>query len=323
MNDLLDTLAVVTRALEQARAALEAANATLDPRPDAEGKAVAGPQEEFIACTPKQLPRRLLVEAAKTATELNPQNAPHLQGPTAVLGEAARALLSDPLHIAVLTTKYWGPDRRVLPVSFMEQTAADLRDRILSHMNAWSEGKPGCGISFKWSQSQGQIRISRGPGGYYSYLGIDVLHIPPRQQTMNLERFTMQTRDSEFYRVVRHETGHTLGFPHEHMRREEVARLDPQKTFEYFRRNQGWDAETVRQQVLTALEDRDITAPGLEPTPADQTSIMCYQLPAEITRDGNPIPGGTDIDASDYEFAARIYPKPGGEGGDDDDCWSA
>jgi hypothetical protein len=33
------------------------------------------------------------------------------------------------------------------------------------------------------------------------------------------------TPDAEFYRVVRHETGHTLGFPHEHMRKEIIVVL--------------------------------------------------------------------------------------------------
>ena len=36
---------------------------------------------------------------------------------------------------------------------------------------------------------------------------------------------------------------------------------------------------------------------------------MCYQLPGSITRDGTPIVGGTDIDATDHAFAARLYPK--------------
>jgi hypothetical protein len=43
-------------------------------------------------------------------------------------------------------------------------------------------------------------------------------------------------------------------------------------------------------------------------TPADQTSIMCYQLPGSITRDGSPILGGNDINDSDRSFALRIYP---------------
>jgi hypothetical protein len=106
--------------------------------------------------------------------------------------------------------------------------------------------------------------------------------------------------------VVRHETGHTLGFPHEHMRQELVARIDPNKAYEYFLRTQGWTHDVVDAQVLTALDQKDIMG-----TPPDQTSIMCYQLPGSITVDGKPILGGLDINSTDAAFAARIYPKTG------------
>jgi hypothetical protein len=123
---------------------------------------------------------------------------------------------------------------------------------------------------------------------------------------MNLQGFTMNTPESEYKRIVRHETGHTLGFPHEHMRKDLVARIDRQKAYDYFLRAQGWDKATVDAQVLTALDERTLMG-----TPVDQTSIMCYQLPGSITRDGRPILGGVDIDPSDYAFADKIYPKPG------------
>ena len=123
---------------------------------------------------------------------------------------------------------------------------------------------------------------------------------------MNLQGFTMNTSESEYKRVVRHETGHTLGFPHEHMRKALVERIDPAKAYEYFRRKQGWEPRMVDQQVLTPLDERSIMG-----TPADQTSIMCYQLPGSITRDGKPILGSMDINQTDYAFAGRIYPKPG------------
>jgi hypothetical protein len=119
-----------------------------------------------------------------------------------------------------------------------------------------------------------------------------------------LEAFTMQTPESEFHRVVRHETGHTMGFPHEHMRKELVALIDPQKAIAFFGQTQGWSADEVQAQVLTPLEDNSIMG-----TPeADQTSIMCYQIPGSITKDGNAILGGTDIDPLDFQFAAKIYP---------------
>jgi hypothetical protein len=44
-------------------------------------------------------------------------------------------------------------------------------------------------------------------------------------------------------------------------------------------------------------------------TESDPLSIMCYQIPGAITKDGKPIPGGTDINAKDFAFAAAMYPK--------------
>ena len=267
-------------------------------RNGADDDAIA-PYIHEAVCTPKSLPKRLLEKAARTATQLNPVNAP-------VLEQAAAMGLPAPLEpqfIAVLTTKYWGPQVRRFTVSFMETTPAALRARIVSHMNAWART---AGVSFVETSRDGQVRIARGASGYWSYLGTDILLIPRNRPTMNLQGFSMSTPESEYKRVVRHETGHTLGFPHEHMRRELVARIDRQKAYDYFLRTQGWDPATVDQQVLTPLDERSLIG-----TPADQTSIMCYQLPGSITVDGRPILGGVDINVTDATFASRIYPKVG------------
>jgi Astacin (Peptidase family M12A) len=252
-----------------------------------------------LSCAPKSLPPRLLLKAAETAIRVNPVNAPAFWRRSAI--EAG--ITVQPQFIAVLTSKYWGPKPRQLTVSFMESAAPELRERIIGHLNAWT--KTGC-ISFVETQGTGQIRISREPGGYWSYVGTDVLQIPKSLQTMNLDGFTMTTPDSEYRRVVRHEAGHTLGFPHEHMRKEIVARIDPEKAYRYCLEEWGWDKRMVDEQILTPLHERSILG-----TPADQTSIMCYRFPGLITRDGQPIPGGDDINKSDYEFVARIYPRAG------------
>lgn len=248
-------------------------------------------------CTIKALPERLSDQAAEHACRVNPVNSP-IAGLSVARATGAPP---SPSHLTLWTPRYWGPTPRQLTVSFMESTPANLRSRILSHLNAWSTT---CGISFAETSGIGRVRISRGPGGFYSYLGTDIDLVPPGTQTMNLQDFTMSTPESEFLRVVRHEAGHTLGFPHEHMRKELVDRIDPPKAYQYFWFTQGWDAATVDAQVLTPLEAANIFG-----TPADQTSIMCYQLPASIMKDGLPIVGGLDINASDYAFAALVYPK--------------
>lgn len=247
----------------------------------------------FIACTVKRLPPPKLLEAARTALRHNPANRPR----TAGVG-------LPPERIAALTSRYWQGGGVKLTVQFLDGPDAETRRKILAHMNAWSES---ANVQFTETAGQGQVRIARAQDGYWSHLGTDILHVPAGGPTMNLEAFTASgTPDSEFYRVVRHETGHTLGFPHEHMRREIVSRIDPQKAIAYFARMDGWDAETVRQQVLTPLDDADLTA-----LPADTVSIMCYQLPGEITVDGRPIPGGNDIDPEDAALCAKLYPKAG------------
>jgi Astacin (Peptidase family M12A) len=249
-----------------------------------------------VACSIKRLPSRLREQAAQASIRLNPANAPLQEFFT-----VGAPPPDSPLALTLTTAKYWGPAQRVLSVSFIEATPADLRAHIVSHLNAWSLWTS---ISFAETAGVGDVRISRAPGGYWSYLGTDITLVPQNRQTMNLEAFTMNTPESEFLRVVRHEAGHTLGFPHEHMRQELVARIDPAKAYPYFLATQGWSKEMVDQQVLTPLNNASIYG-----TAADQDSIMCYQLPGAITYDGQPIRGGTDINATDYAFASLVYPK--------------
>lgn len=288
-------LARITEIASAANKDYENGETTLpDPR-YADGR---GTREQNFGCVIKSLPNRLLITGADTAKKINPANAP-VFGPVASV--AGQFLVAEPLRIALITSKYWGPQPRRLTVSFLESTPPDLKTRIISHMNAWTQAE---GISFVGTDAVGDVRISRGAGGYWSYLGTDILHIPRNRPTMNLEGFTMSIPESEYKRVVRHETGHTLGFPHEHMRKELVARIDPEKAYTWFLETYGWDKATVDAQVLTPLDNASLLG-----TPADQTSIMCYQLPGSITRDGRPIIGGVDIDSTDYAFAGRIYPK--------------
>lgn len=259
-----------------------------------------GAEDVFApGCTIRTLPDRLQVDAAGVAAALNPFNLP--PGLTRI----AAAIPDSPLELTLLVSKYFGPAARTLTVSFMEETPADLRDRIIQHMNAWNNC---CGVNFRFTAGIGQVRISRAGSGYWSFLGTDILLIPQNKPTMNLQNFSMLTRESEYKRVVRHETGHTLGFPHEHMRRELVARIDPAKAYVFFKANQGWSEADVNQQVLTPLDQASIFG-----TAADQNSIMCYQLPASIMKDGKPILGGLDINATDCNFAGVIYRKQPGQ----------
>lgn len=238
------------------------------------------------SCTIKELPKEKHLEAAYCAININPVNAPRSVKPE---------------HIVFLTQKYWGDRAKDLTFGFMEPTSIEMRNKISLYANKWGEFSK---VKIRWTQTDPMCRISFQPGGYWSYLGTDCLTVPKNQQTMNLERFTVRTADSEWERVVPHEMGHFLGCPHEQQRPEILALLDEQKTIRYFRQTQGWDEQEVRDQILNPLIE-----PLMGLSPPDQISIMMYSFPGSITKSGKPIPGGNTISAVDKEYFAKVYPK--------------
>lgn len=258
-----------------------------------------------IVCAPRHLPRHEWPRAATNAIAVNPGNRPP------GLDEDELPIGSEGEKLAIDVTRYWGKEGAHLTVGFFETPDRALRTRILVHLNAWGHS---ANVVFVESDNESQVRIARwtaneaapGEDGYWSNLGTDILLIHSDRPTMNLEAFTMQTLDSEFHRVVRHEAGHTLGFPHEHMRNAIVERLDREKVIRDYMKTQGWTRQEVIDQVLTPLEESSLLGTPM----AEADSIMCYEISGDLTLDGNPIVGGTDITPGDYAFAAQVYPKP-------------
>jgi hypothetical protein len=206
----------------------------------------------------------------------------------------------------------WPADTRVLPVQFLDNLSTALRKRILSHMNAWNQTVD---IRFMETAETGTVRIARlssppDDAGYWSYIGTQILGIDEDKPTLNLDGFTMNKSEAEFRRVVRHEAGHTLGFEHEHMRADLIKKIDKRKAIAYYAKTEHWSEKDTMAQVLTPLSEKSLMGTA----ESDPVSIMCYQIPAKITKDGVAIPGGVDINPRDYEFAGTIYPKTRGDG---------
>jgi hypothetical protein len=266
-------------------------------KPAGRGKGKAADVGKY-ACTLKTLAPELAEAAAELAISINPVNAPNVG---AALMAMAPDIADDRGALSALTQRTWGA-RADLTVGFMGNVKPALAQKITSFANKWGDF---CAVKFTLIDrpDAADIRISLGAGGYWSYLGTDCRMVPRTQQTMNLQGFTEATLEREFHRVVKHEFGHALGFPHEHARAEVIALLDEEKVIDYFWRTQGWSAQMVRQQILTPLETRAVIATPV----ADETSIMTYSFPGQLTKSGRPILGGLDFSAMDREFAPKIY----------------
>src|SRR5215203_5000992 len=148
------------------------------------------PNSELIACQPRRLPQDKLEEAARNAVEINPVNHPPLER----LARIEPEIKPTRERLALTTSKWWGAGGVHLTVGFLDDPPADLRDRILSHMNAWAET---ANVQFVETETDPEVRIARTPGdGYWSYLGTDIKLIPDDEPTMNLDSFSMNTQDS-------------------------------------------------------------------------------------------------------------------------------
>ncbi len=256
-----------------------------------------------IVCVPKSLTPSQAEVAIRRSIEINPANA--MDSRTVERTPIGRR--GGPRRAALLIASRWPATGVHLSVQFLDDPTKELRRRILLHMNAW--GKT-ANVQFEETRGTGQVRIARldrpaDLAGYWSYVGTQILAIEDDQPTLNLEGFTMRTSAAEFRRVVRHEAGHTIGLEHEHMRSDLIKKIDRRKCIAYFDRTQGWTEKETIAQVLTPLSARSI----MGTTEADPLSIMCYEIPGEITKDGEPIRGGIDINSNDFAFAARVYPK--------------
>ena len=258
---------------------------------------------KIIVCRPKPVPMEKLEAAHRRAIEINPEN----ERERRTIARTPIGRRGGERRIAVVVGRKWPAKGVRLSVSFLDTPPAALRTRIIRHMNAWGEH---ANVVFSETNDTGEVRIARLKeppelSGYWSWVGTEILEAELDEPTMNLEGFTMKETDAEFRRVVRHEAGHTLGFDHEHMRRELVAKIDRRKAIAFYDEDQGWTPEEVEEQVLTPLEESSIMGTAA----TDPTSIMCYHIPGRITKNGRAIPGGKDINANDFRFAGSIYPK--------------
>lgn len=137
-------------------------------------------------------------------------------------------------------------------------------------------------LSFKKVDSGGHLRISLNDSdvrGSWSYLGTRCLRVLETSPTMNIQGISStSSRLSNTERMaILHESGHALGFLHEHQSPARSGKLTFNEckyqaplvlcpfarplhavVYEYFRIMEGWSDKVTRDNVTQVVEEREI-----------------------------------------------------------------
>jgi len=199
----------------------------------------------------------------------------------------------------LLTARKWAASRAI-KISFIDGEGSVI-DRVKKQAEAWLDY---INLKFEWSDSNGEIRITFKDEGSWSYIGTSSLSIPAGEATMCFGWLTPTESETEYSRVVKHEFGHALGFPHEHSHPQAGIPWDVPRVYEYYQRTQGWTKEDVDSQVFARYSESQTQFSEYDPK-----SIMHYPVPNELTIGDWEVGWNVDFSEGDKKFASWQYPK--------------
>jgi hypothetical protein len=154
------------------------------------------------------------------------------------------------------------------------------------------------------NHAEAEIRITFQGRGYQSVTGTKATRVPDPFPTMQLGDLTADSDERRLRRSVLHEFGHAIGCIHEQASPAVQIPWDVEKVYEFYRRTQGWDQSTTRQNILHRYS-RDETRFSHH----DPKSIMQYPVPKSLTVGGFEIGWNEDLSHMDKSFIARMYPS--------------
>jgi serralysin len=114
-----------------------------------------------------------------------------------------------------------------------------------------------------------------------------------------------RTSEKEFARTILHEFGHALGMVHEHQSPVNGIPWDETKVYNYYRTHYRWNRKMVKSEVLRRYNVTNTNFSEFDPD-----SIMLYEVPSTVTKDGSSIRGQSNkLSPKDKSFIAKLYPR--------------
>ncbi|GAA1165249.1 hypothetical protein F4556_006839 [Kitasatospora gansuensis] len=198
----------------------------------------------------------------------------------------------------------------VLHYHFLNRTGGGQGPEQLDEVRAAFHDWKGLGIGLDFKEvddaSEAEVRIAFADDGSWSYVGRDVLTIGVHEPTMN---FGWDLTTPWGRATARHETGHTLGLPHEHQNPYAGIVWDEEAVYTSLGKPpNSWTREETFNNILRKLSKQEVTGSTWDPE-----SIMEYPFepglikePEKYAREG--IEGPLSLSAIDKDQVLHWYP---------------
>ena len=143
--------------------------------------------------------------------------------------------------------------------------------------------------------------------GSWSYVGTDLLHnADPDGRNMN---FGWSLTDAGGWATALHETGHAIGFEHEHQNPNSGLVWNEEAVYEYFEKTPNeWSRDQTLYNIIRKLAVSEVVGSNWDPT-----SIMHYHFEVGLIaapqhyRDFG-IPENTSLSSNDIAWVRRFFP---------------
>jgi hypothetical protein len=209
---------------------------------------------------------------------------------------------SGPSSLAMPISTFW-PNGRRLRVR-LDGGSVFVRRKVEQYATEW-ENFANIDFRFVSAGQDAEIRVSFTPGGSWSYVGTDNLTISSGQPTMNFGWFNDSTEDLEFSRTVIHEFGHAIGAVHEHQSPAANIPWDRPAVYAYYAATQTppWTPADVDANIFNKYP-----ASTTRFTAFDKFSIMCYNIPNELTIGDYEVGLNRVLSDTDKSYIKQMYP---------------